>query len=180
MEVVAAAVRDTEEALFSFHLLLQDANNLRTVIWESWAGYKIGGCDLVSASLTTNAAIDLVRCFEEEIKSLLDKFGGSATLLQGIFHLKGEDEDFKEQPGDDLNFRMYDDTDDLFYTTWQLLAAFLNVIEPGYYWTYRPESNRSTKSPREQFQEDKQILTKIFTEFAISALAATGRPRRTR
>ncbi|KAJ5084607.1 hypothetical protein NUU61_009186 [Penicillium alfredii] len=97
----AELLRDADEARFAFHLLLQDANKLRNVIFETWVGYRLGIFDLVSASLTTNTAIDLVRGIEEEITPSLRNvadpkcfFGVSFSLgVSGKGRLKTSEED---------------------------------------------------------------------------------------
>jgi hypothetical protein len=60
---------DGEESFFTFYLLLHDLNELRAEVSRSWTAYKIGGHDLVSASIATNVAVDLVRSMTEDLKS---------------------------------------------------------------------------------------------------------------
>ncbi|KAJ5502983.1 hypothetical protein N7463_005857 [Penicillium fimorum] len=55
-----------------------DANASRDIIEHTWKGYN-GVWDLVSASLTTNTAIDLLQRIEEEMKPTLDRFGGGVN-----------------------------------------------------------------------------------------------------
>ncbi|KAJ9488268.1 hypothetical protein VN97_g5012 [Penicillium thymicola] len=151
---------DRHEIIFMFHLLVQDANSFMDVIKKTWRGYKIGLVDLVPGSLTTNTAIDLLRRMEEEMKPTLDKVG---------------DPDYKERPGDGLNFKVYGQTQDIFVTAWQLLRSFTAICDPpnapvykpGCCGTYDPESDRESKPAREKFAEDTQILMEAFPEFYL-------------
>lgn len=135
--------------------------------------------NFVPAAMTTNTAIDLLRRMEEEMKPSLDKVGGVGKLLEAYyasrcFHL-GEQSDYKERPGDGLNFKVYGQTQDLFITAWQLLRAFtaictphyVPVYKPGICGTYDPNSDRESKPAREKFDEDTQILMEAFPEFYL-------------
>lgn len=178
-DLEAEVVLDYRENIFMFHLLIQDANAFMGVIENTWRGYKIGVVELVPAAMTTNTAIDLLRCMEEEMKPSLDKVGGVEKLLEAYyssrcFHL-GEQPDYKERPGDGLNFKVYGQTQDLFITAWQLLRAFtaicnphhVPVYKPGICGTYDPKSDRESKPAREKFDEDTQISMEAFAEFYL-------------
>ncbi|OQD93964.1 hypothetical protein PENSOL_c029G05076 [Penicillium solitum] len=178
-DLEAEVVLDYRENIFMFHLLIQDANAFMGVIENPWRGYKIGVVELVPAAMTTNTAIDLLRCMEEEMKPSLDKVGGVEKLLEAYyssrcFHL-GEQPDYKERPGDGLNFKVYGQTQDLFITAWQLLRAFtaicnphhVPVYKPGICGTYDPKSDRESKPAKEKFDEDTQISMEAFAEFYL-------------
>lgn len=70
-------LQDFKEAFLLFQLLVQDMGKIRAVILETWSGYKMGMFDLVSASVTTNTAVDIARRMEEDTQPILDKHGGS-------------------------------------------------------------------------------------------------------
>jgi hypothetical protein len=65
----------------AFQLLLSDLNKLRTEVRRIWAAYRKGGLDLVTASITTNTAVDLARSLEEEYKNVFDRHGGVDQML---------------------------------------------------------------------------------------------------
>lgn len=184
----AGRLQDFEEAFLSFTLLIADLNKMRTVIIQTWEGYKQGIFNLVSASLTTNTAFDLARSMEQEMKPLLDKHGGSEKMLQlyflGLCMENGEDQAYKERPGDAMNFKMYEQTKNIYWPTYQLLNAFIPMVDSrhipqyrsGFYGTYVPTSNRETKSAREKFQEDQQVLMEILPEFCYLSLRVNRMP----
>ncbi|KAL4803818.1 hypothetical protein BDV18DRAFT_144489 [Aspergillus unguis] len=173
----AERVQDVDEATFAFSLLLNDYAELRNVITSSWTGYKSGDFDLVAVSLMTNSAIDIAQRMEEEIQHLLDRFGGSERFLEitymALSMAEGEDPDHRERPGDDLNFRTYTIAQSVFMPVCLFLRGFTDVLEPdfvplykpGFYGTLNRRSNRSRKSGRERYQEDKIILTEILGDF---------------
>ncbi|KGO37101.1 hypothetical protein PEX1_043610 [Penicillium expansum] len=177
---------DRRETIFMFHLLVQDANAFMDIIEETWRGYKVGRVDLVSASMTTNTAIDLLRRMEEEMKPSLDKFGGGEKLIEAYYFARcrhfGEDPDYRERPSDGFNFKVYDQTQDIFISAWQLLRSFTAICDPhnspfykpGFYGTYDPESDRKSKPARERFAEDMQILMEAFPEFYLLGFRAQG------
>ncbi|KAL1963061.1 hypothetical protein VTN77DRAFT_8707 [Rasamsonia byssochlamydoides] len=175
----AERLQDVEEAFLSFQLLLHDLNKFRNVISQTWAGYRQGLFDLVSASLMTNTAIDIARRMEEDLQPTLEKHGGAERMLQ-VFFLAlcmehGEDQGYREQPGDDMNFRMYNAAEAIFCNTYQLLSAFSRLVDdwhipeykPGFYGKYDPFSDRSKKTAREKYQEDKIVLLEILPEFSV-------------
>ncbi|KAL4970641.1 uncharacterized protein BDV14DRAFT_54 [Aspergillus stella-maris] len=170
-------MQDMEEAIFAFNLLFLDLHELRRVIHSTWAGYKRAEFDLVSASIMTNSAIDISQQMEKEIEPLLVKFGGSKKFYELSYMVsctaQGEDANFKEQPGDEMNFRVYGLSQSLFFPVYSLIDSFCDMVEegelqifkPGYFGTFDRASDRSKKSPREKFREDKIIMTEMLSEF---------------
>jgi hypothetical protein len=81
----AERIQDFEEAFLSFTLLLQDFNKFRTVIMQTWYGYKLGMFGLVPSSLMTNAAFDLARSMDEDMKAIFDKYGRFQEISSVLF-----------------------------------------------------------------------------------------------
>ncbi|KAI9038903.1 uncharacterized protein KD926_010117 [Aspergillus affinis] len=171
--------QNLEEAYLGFELLKKDFRSLRAVIIRSWLGYRQGMFDLVTVSLLTNSAIGTARRRQEEVQKLFDKHGGSARMLNAIYAaqctLHGEMPNFREQPGDDLNFRMYDVADSMMLPAFMLLQSFDQDAlvkprnNPPYkpdYGMFNPASARSEKSAREKFQEDKIVMLDMLSGFS--------------
>ncbi|RDW79076.1 uncharacterized protein DSM5745_05928 [Aspergillus mulundensis] len=168
---------DAGEALVAFSLLLKDYRELRRLLMTTWASYGCAEFDLVSVSLMTNSAFDIAQRMEEEIQHLFVKIGGSEGMLKRMFVasciLKEEDANFREQPGDDMNFRVYEDAQTLMYPTWLILSAFREVVQkrnvpqyrPGYYGHLDRTRYRNEMSGKENFLHDKMILMEILPEF---------------
>ncbi|KZF22043.1 hypothetical protein L228DRAFT_239065 [Xylona heveae TC161] len=137
---------DAEEAFLAFTLLLTDYSNLRSVISQTWEGYR-----------------------------------------QGLYFLDlcsrlGEDQDTKEYPDDEMNFRIYESSQTFMLPTYQILRGFIDMLEPDYLPEYKPGfcgkydpvSDRSKKTAREKFREDKILLMEILPEFCMICLGLVG------
>ncbi|EYE92270.1 uncharacterized protein EURHEDRAFT_415694 [Aspergillus ruber CBS 135680] len=173
----AERLHDLEEALLLFQLLVQDMGKIRAVILKTWSGYKMGMFDLVSASVTTNTAVDIARRMEEDAQPIFDKHGGSEKLLQ-LLHLGyciecEEDPTYKERPDDFLNLRMYNFAEKAFWPTYILLEGFCAIAKgkknipqykPGHYGTYNPLNDRSKMTDREKSYEDRVLLMEMLSE----------------
>ncbi|KAL4812452.1 hypothetical protein BDW67DRAFT_178687 [Aspergillus spinulosporus] len=169
-----------EPDVFAFCLLLRDLQKMQAVIKHTWEGYRLGKFDLVAASLMTNSAIGFVRNMEEEIQPLLDAHGGAMTILFRAYAtmclLKGEDPEARQQFGDPVNFRTYDIAESIFLPTFILIDSFCDNVDKhdksqilpykaGYFGTFDRASNRSKKSGRGRFDEDKLVMLEILSEF---------------
>ncbi|KAE8354727.1 hypothetical protein BDV28DRAFT_130402 [Aspergillus coremiiformis] len=175
----AERMQNLEEAWFALKLLVEDYNTFRTVIRETWSGYRQGVFDLVAVSLMTNTALDLARRLENDAEIFFAQVGGPEEMLKMMYLAlcmeKGEDHTFQERLGDDMNFRMWEASSAIFLPAYLLLEAFVRIIDsrhipvykPGFYGQYDPASDRTKKNAREKFQEDKIILTEDLGEFAL-------------
>lgn len=175
----AEQAQDLDEACTAFLLLLEDFERLRSAIAKTWVAYKIGMCDIVAASVTTNTALEFARHLEEDATSLLERHRGVERML--MYHYiascwsQGQDPDYRAQPDDTLNFHVYDMVKITMWPTYQLLQAYVKLVsptnvplyQPGFYGTYDPLSDRRQKDARGQHQEDKIILMEILPEFAL-------------
>jgi hypothetical protein len=168
---------DLEESCFALYLLLHDLNRLRTEVSTVWARYKVGAQDLVAAAITTNTAVDLARSMTDDLKGIFSKHGGEIRMLQIYYAAQclaaGTSESHKVRPGDDINLKMFDIADMLFWPAYQLLNAFCDVLrvnptpemKRGIYGHYEPHSDRDSKSARDKFKEDKILLLEMLPEF---------------
>lgn len=171
--------QDLDEACTVFGLILEDFNRLRTAIAKTWIAYKIGMCDIVAASITTNTALEFARRLEEDVESLFEKHGGVERMLTSWYMAtcwtQGQDPNHRSQPDDALNFQVYDAVTPFMWPTYQLLRAFVKLVGPtnipiyreGFYGTYDPSSDRRKKNARQKHQEDTVVLMEILPEFAL-------------
>ncbi|KAL2853954.1 hypothetical protein BJX68DRAFT_254001 [Aspergillus pseudodeflectus] len=156
VEYEAERPPDFEEAYLAFERLLQDTRKIRRVLQETWEGYRRGMFDLVSATLTTNCALDHVQHMEEQTGPLLEAHGGTKTFLGRVYPamcvVEGEDP---------INFRTYKLAESLFIPTNMCHTSFRAIVEKGNrrqilpykadsYGKYDPTSDRSEKSPRDK------------------------------
>jgi hypothetical protein len=179
----AEPLNDLEEVYLALHCLINDLQNIRKFIRQVWAGYKNRSFDLVAASITTNTAIDFARRMEEDFVETFPKEADFEKHMNTLYMvqclIQGQDPNERDIEGDDMNFGMYDVAEELFFTVYSILQAFSKVVsprtipsyKPGHYGTYDASSDRSGKSVREKFLEDKIILLEILPDFSALALA---------
>ena len=181
----AERLQDFGEASFLFQLLVQDLSKIRNVIQETWSGYEMGVFDLVSASVTTNTAVDIARRMEEDAQPILEKHGGSERLLQLIYlaHCieRNEDPNHWERPDDFLNIRVYDVVEKAFVPIYLLLSSFRAIAKgrtnvpqykPGHYGTYNPLDDRSKMTDHEKSYEDRALLMEMLSEINFLSKAS--------
>ncbi|TLD38177.1 hypothetical protein E2P81_ATG03852 [Venturia nashicola] len=168
---------DIYEILLARHAFITDMNRFRSFIRETWILYKSGATTLEAAAITTNTTLDFARGLDEEYQKycpttafeLIKQFFVSQCILHG------EDPNFRERPKDPVNFRMYDVADAGFLSVYILLDAYTAVMlpgtlptyKPGFYGTYNPSSDRTKKSGREKWEEDRIILLEILSDFFV-------------
>lgn len=137
----AERVDDLEETGLAFRLLLQDLNRIRSFLTQTWDGYRQGMFGLVPCSLVTNAAIDLARSLEEEIKTNLDRYGGAGKFIDAYYVAlcleRKQHPNFKERLGDAMNFNVYEEAENFFFPAFQLLEAFAKLVDSRHIPEYR-------------------------------------------
>jgi hypothetical protein len=166
-----------EEDFFAMNLLLHDLGSLRAEVARAWAGFKRGTHDVVAASITTNTAVVLAHAMLDDMKTTFAKHGGPMKMLAVIYHVHcltdGTAEDFRERPGDAINFKMCKIADHMMWPVIVLLEAWADMhkvnphpdIKKGFYGTYDPASDRTAISDREKFAENQVLLLEMLPEF---------------
>ncbi|KAI1754847.1 hypothetical protein F4782DRAFT_463396 [Xylaria castorea] len=178
-----------EHAIFALTNVINDMNCVRAHIQWIWSNYKIGAFDLAAAAIATNTAIDLVRNMMEDIMPLLNSHGGLSVMLR-TFHtlqclMKGWTiENIFVESQDNLNYDTYDVGYGTYLTTYRLLEAFVDVLQPGQlplykegmFGFYDPASDRSKKTGWQKFGDDKVLLMSFFTEQMTTIIGVKGWP----
>lgn len=181
-----------DEAYFAMHLLLRDFAKLRTEVSHAWAGYNNGGHDIVAASITTNIAVDLARSMVDDVKGVFTPHGGILKMYQMFCTAQCVPENiaetvnatmsktelesilnYRQRPGDEMNYATYDKADSMLWPAHLLLDAWCSMhkvnphpeMKRGFYGTYNSASDRSRKSSRDKFLEDKILLMENLPEF---------------
>lgn len=177
---------DMNEAYLVLSLLLHDLNRIRHFIRQIWARFSKSELDLTTVSLTTNTAINLARNLENEIKVIFAKYGGMGMMLPSWYGALclalGQNPNHREQPDDEINFKVYDVADSVFYTSYIILDAFRRLLhhmpfpdyKPGFYGTYDSSKDRSKLSSRQKFKADKVVLAEIFPDVQLLCKGTDG------
>jgi hypothetical protein len=71
VEIYELESDDTYERIFDVYCFFEDLHRLQDFLNETWRQYKRGEIDLLTASLTTNAAFDIIRREEAEVAKYL-------------------------------------------------------------------------------------------------------------
>ncbi|KAF2827075.1 hypothetical protein CC86DRAFT_394111 [Ophiobolus disseminans] len=156
-----------QEDFLAFHLLLSDLDKLRTEVERTWEGYKQGMYDLVVASITTNTAVDLARSLEQEYKDLFARRGGTDRMLAMFYQAQcaaaNTTESFKDRPGDEMNFKMYETADAILWIPFLFVSSFLDVVTLEF-----------VTQPK--FHEDKILLMEVLPEFQVLTMGSKRSP----
>ena len=170
---------DDEEKYFAMYCLFTDLHGLRTFIGSTWDDYSDGRIDLMTASILTNTAFDLVRRMETKFFAALPEFESAQKLIQFfmlfISILRGVNPRHKQRPDDWFNYEVADVAQWLYLPTFILLDGFCDVIQPrqmplmkpGFFGTYDPKADRKAMTLRQMLAEDKIILLEALPEFCL-------------
>ena len=179
VEYQSADEEDDEEKYFAMYCLFTDLHGLRNFIGRTWDDYSDGRIDLMTASILTNTAFDLVRRMEIKFFAALPEFESAQKLIQFfilfISILRGVNPRRKELPDDWFNYEVADVAQWLYLPTFILLDGFCDVIQPrqmplmkpGFFGTYDPKADRKAMSLRQMLAEDKIILLEALPEFCL-------------
>ena len=172
---------DDEEIYFALYCFFDDLDRLRDFILDLWIDYKNRDLDLITASVTTNMAFQLVSRAEQDLIATFPMLK-SYEEISGVFYIlmcqmRGQDPSHRQSPDDLVNPAMLDVACWLYMPIASLLESFCDVIEsntapilkPGHFGIYDPNVDRSQLSARQQFQEDKIILLEALPEFFIAS-----------
>ncbi|CAD0096497.1 unnamed protein product [Aureobasidium mustum] len=180
----AERLQKAEEQYLAAHCLLADIDSIRAYIKSLWTMYRDGQIDLHSASITTNTAVELVRHMQEDYDRNFPDHSDYEGLIETLYIAEcvsqGQDPDHRQRHHDIINMAMYDLADQIFLTTYAILASLVDVVAPGHIPLYKPghfgfrdlSTEWSQKSPHDKLQDDKLVLLEAFSGF--SAIAKIG------
>lgn len=176
-------MKERFEMLFAAFSLFNDILKIREFLQNMWEQYHKGDLDLITVSITSNTAIDIVRRLEQEFFNRFSSANNPEEVINMLFHykclLQGVQPGRKPEHAGDIPFNidMYETAQFLLMDILTLLSAFADVVtpnhipihKPGFYGTYDPKADRTKMSDAQKFQEDKIICTAIFTDFCFLA-----------
>lgn len=184
-QFVAEEVKTAQEKYLAAHCLFHDIAKIREFVGKIWS---VGVFDLMNCAVATNTAIDLVRQaqrdFEKEFGTAFDYEEVAGRFYAVQCQLQGVDPSRRASAGDPINFEAAGIANFVMFPVYILLASFKNVLsdnhipvsKPGFFGSYDPNSDRSKKSAREQFEEDKTILMEIMSDVCWLTAITPGIP----
>lgn len=162
---------DDEAAnFFAYFCLLHTLHHMRQLLFETWADYRQGKTDLMSASITTNTALALARLAIEEVETQIQAEISEAEISGRTYHLfclRSEMHSHDCSRAVDFCYR----------DVKALLQAFCDVLEPSQlpqykydeaiFGTYDPTRDRTKMSGLEQWKEDTVVLMRALPNFPL-------------
>jgi hypothetical protein len=172
--------RTDEEVYFAIFCFFRDLDRLRDFLRDLWLDYKAGLSDLITVSVTTNTALELVQRAEQNFLATLPELESSENILR-IFTglmiiLRGVNPEDREEPEDLFNFALRDVLEWTYQPTLSMIKSFLDVIQPnhvpvmkpGHFGFYDPHADRSKLTVRQRDVEDRVILLEALPEFFLA------------
>ncbi|RBR05526.1 uncharacterized protein FIESC28_11337 [Fusarium coffeatum] len=164
-----------EDATFALLTLLGDLERIKDEISELWKKYAAGKIDVSAAAVATNTAFELAQSLENEVKDLLDKFKGTALLMESLFisacEMMGIDAG-KKGRGEAFNIRAYSLAKDMHINTLQLLRSYveqsrqvdiINIYNGMFGW-YNEELGAKGKTNKEKWAQDRGAMMALLPD----------------
>lgn len=186
----AEPMKERSEMLFAAFSLFNDIWKIHVFLQNMWEQYHKGDLDLITVSITSNTAIDVVRRLEQEFFDRFPSAKDPEQVINMLFHFKCLMQRIQPDPKPEhagnipFNIDMYETAQFLLMDTLTLLSAFADVVtpnhvpihKPGFFGIYNPKADRKRMSDAQKFQEDKIIWTAVFTDFCFLAKSTKNIP----
>lgn len=150
--------RPAEEFIFALFCFFNDLNELRKFLLSLWLRYKDGSLDLMTASVTTNTAINLVSRIEEDLLATFPTSHSAPDIFQKFFDGMGEKRSRTSESVDTTIHAISNPEDWSFLSTQAMLIAFCATIHIGNVGII------IESSVSEGIQADQNALLEILTE----------------
>ncbi|KAI9091296.1 hypothetical protein DFS34DRAFT_329689 [Phlyctochytrium arcticum] len=171
---------DDSEVFFSVYCLFKDLANIRAFIQDLWKEYKAGKVDLVTASVTTNTALEMIHDLQEDFTTLhplIEDYASARDILYlSVALRRGEHPNSTTNTSGDFNPRMVDVLEFLYIPAQSYLETLSQVIQPktcpiynGQYGYYDPSNASSGLTYDQRCWEDRRLLMEIMPEFVLMA-----------
>ena len=141
--------------IFTIFTFFKDMNDIRDYIEDVWRDYRNGRLDLMSAAVTTDTAITLLKQASDEFLEALPGVSGYAEIMLIVV----EYGNIPEGPPRALQ-------DWFCFATLNLLNSFSEVLDPGHSGVYDPTRDYSRLSQDEKDQDGLIVLMELLPEFA--------------
>ncbi|KAJ3173682.1 hypothetical protein HDU88_002771 [Geranomyces variabilis] len=163
-----------EGVIFTLYCLFQDLHNIREFLHETWKAFRVGQLDLITASVTTNTAVDLVRNIQDDLTSIHPQIADYDTAAKLLFvyaaHWRGQALEHVD------NENMADVADFLMMHTQSTLLSLSKVISPqhfpwynGQFGWYDPKAAREKFDLDQHIAEDRLILMEAMPDLVMMA-----------
>lgn len=160
-----------EEVKFAFFCLLEDLQQIRQFLRETWSQYQSFKITLMNASVTTNAAIQFVRRLELGVFADFPQLSGWEEVMQLIFPTA-----FNSQ-GNTADSVQWEVLEYIYFFPYsQLIDTSLYLFNdrkmpsPVWDYFYDPRSDRATYSHLKKVREDMILMSEMVPELFFLVL----------
>lgn len=169
--------QDKTEIFFAGFTLFKDVGRIYSFVAELWKQYHQGTLDLITVSVSSNTAIDLVQRIEEDFFEQFPSIKEPEEVIEAMYTVMAKLTGREPAPFNEFD----EDLQDAVYFTYGdilvLLKSFMDVMsndsipisKPGYFGVYKPQANRDKMSVKARFDEDKLILGELLADFWMLA-----------
>ncbi|OAA40372.1 hypothetical protein ISF_09813 [Cordyceps fumosorosea ARSEF 2679] len=171
------------DMIFALTTLLNDYADIRAEIRALWTEHASGRLDLAAASVATNAAIEMARSMEDEMKALFDKSDGVHIVTEAYFHslceASGIDKLDKEMSHDPYNLAAYDIADVCLINMLTLLASYTASVDrqetclqtySGKFGWYDEALGGKAQTKRQQWTQDMTAVLELMPDLSFLVL----------
>ncbi|WWC86002.1 uncharacterized protein L201_000873 [Kwoniella dendrophila CBS 6074] len=175
---------DQEELIIRVLAFFEDMHDIRDEIVAIWERYKSRQIDLITASVTTNTALELLKKPNEDIvKHVLPAFGGDFRLVIAILYNILTMPHTGRLNRQIVNFNLINDNDILNTTIYdhlllplnQLLHGMSDVIvdgfapiyRPGHYGQYNPNLDFHNVPVSQRWHQSQILICESFTDYFL-------------
>ncbi|KAK0544463.1 hypothetical protein OC846_006067 [Tilletia horrida] len=185
-----------EEAIEDLISFFSDLHDVRDYLKDLWQDYKQGRTDLMTAAVTTNTALELLRRPHDELMTrIMPLFNNSLTLLYQLLfnfvrmHLTGVPDIYFLHRYDmvdpfDLTSQMLYDY--FFVPCWQVVDAMSRVIGPngtvpvlklGHYGVYDTKLDHETLPFRQKWSQAQIVILEGLSDYLLILTALRPKER---
>jgi hypothetical protein len=148
--VYTVAGDEDDDWLVAIYCVFKDLSDVQTFLRETWSDYRDKKIDLITASVTTNMAFEIIRSMLEDLLALNPEFNNYETIAHVLCSTAcsrlGADPSAMELV-DMLNLKMVNVEEFIYLPTYLLLRSFCEKIQgpgmvpakpPGHFGIYDP------------------------------------------
>lgn len=168
---------------FVLYCLFEDVHQVGQIVRDIWEEYKAGQINIMTASVVTNTAIDLVRKTEDDVRAAHPQLSSYWPIAENMLEVLVEDHEdtsLTDMPGNPEFLGIVDYT---YMQTYMMLFRFQQNSQNKRYpmWTdvYNHEfstKSRSSLSPTERYKDDEATLLQTLPEVCLLAGAKSALP----
>ena len=176
-------IQSVADVAFEIFCFFEDLHNVRGFLKGTWKKYKAGELDLMTTTITTHAAFDIVRRAEDEIIDMQPKLFSKPRSYEGISTIifyaesfgKGKDLKAVHQSGEYLYITPFDNF--IFLPTARILTKFeqLSAMKAAYPQPVAPIKMSYITRPEllalpgiEKWQEEDLFLSQLLMDMSFN------------